>query len=179
MQDDLTQLAIKYGTDKWGKHHYTPVYYELFKNRRETVKKVIEIGIAEGAGVRMFRDFFSHAMIVGAEVDPERMVIEKRIASIIIDQSSEPALRALVEFTGSDVDLVVDDGSHKPEHQVFTCLTLMSLLDDNVTYVIEDVADYGVYDKLRRHPEFKVSTTKLSNRYDDRLVIVKRRIDIE
>lgn len=40
-QDPLTELAVKYGTDRHpgAKHSYTPFYYSLLKDRRESIKK--------------------------------------------------------------------------------------------------------------------------------------------
>jgi hypothetical protein len=95
--DQLTKLAVKYKTDKWGKHHYTPVYYDLFKDRRETVKNVIEIGVAEGAGLFMWREFFPNATIYGAEFDKQRVDFlmgeeRDRITVFKCDQSKEKTL---------------------------------------------------------------------------------------
>lgn len=174
--DDLTKLAIKYGTDKWGKHNYTPHYYEMFKDRRESVKKVLEIGVGEGAGLRMWRDFFPNAMIYGAEIDDNRVVRlseEDRISVFKCDQSKSADLKHLIKYIGSDIDLVVDDGSHKPEHQAYTCRVLMSILNEKVTYVIEDVADEDVAIQIMKNlPGYYVNVKKVGKRYDDRLCIV-------
>jgi|TARA_R100000049_G_C1938188_1_gene82108 hypothetical protein len=179
--DDLTKLAIKYGTDKWGKHHYTPYYYNMFKDRREKVEKVLEIGVGEGAGLRMWRDFFPNAMIYGAEIDTNRLFIEDRIEVIRCDQSYYDDLIYLVQRIGidfADIDIVIDDGSHRPEDQVFTCKTLMPLLDDRAIYVIEDVADEEILEKsvgfklVKMLSGYYVNVKKVGDRYDDRLVIV-------
>lgn len=178
--DELTELAIKYGTDKWGKHHYTPVYYELFhnKSKRRGVKKVLEIGPAEGAGLKMFRDFFTHAMIYGAEIDQDR--VDKlqgleRIQVYKCDQSLQSDLVALVRRTGLDLDLVVDDGSHDPKHQVFTCLQIFSSLPKGSIYIIEDVADDRVFAGLKKmFKEYDIQELRLGKRYDDRLIIIKK-----
>lgn len=168
--DPLTLLAKRYKTDKWGKHHYTPIYHDLFNDRRHEVKKVIEIGIAEGAGLRMFRDYFINAKVYGAEIDPNRMVVEERIESMVCNQSFGMDLTDLVAYTGPDIDLCVDDGSHDPEDQVFSCLTLMPLLKKGVVYVIEDVSEPSIIGKLAKY-DLKLITA--GKRYDDRLVIVK------
>ena len=170
--DILTKLAIKYKTDKWGKHHYTPIYHDLFKDKKESVKKVIEIGVAEGAGVRMFRDYFPNAMIYGAELEEERLFEEDRIKVVKCNQWLLDDLVRLVEVTGKDVDLVVDDGSHVPEDQVASCIALMSMLDKDVTYIIEDVADVGIMGKLSK---FDLELVVCGERYDDRLLIVRHK----
>ena len=173
--DELTQLAIKYGTDKWGKHHYTPVYYDLFKDRQNEVQKVLEIGTAEGAGLFMFRDFFPNAIIYGAEIDPRRVELMKgqdRIEVFEVNQASGDDLINLMNEIGGDIDLVIDDGSHKPEDQIFTCLYLMQYVKKGCIYVIEDVADTDIISILAN--KFYVEVKEVGERYDDRLVIIKK-----
>lgn len=170
--DTLTKLAIKHKTDKWGKHHYTPFYYNLFKDRRESVKKVLEIGVGEGASLRMWRDFFPNAMIYGADNDKSRIFIDPPIQVFRCDQSKTADLRRLIEKTGRDIDLVVDDGSHEPEDQLGTYLEVIQKLDKPSIYVIEDVADPQIVKDFCDDLDFQV--IKCGKRYDDRLIIVKK-----
>lgn len=176
--DTLSELGIKYGTDKIGKHNYLPVYYDLFKDRRNSVEKVLEIGIAEGAGLFMFRDFFPKATIYGADNVPQRVVNLSgldRIQPYLVDQSNELQLRELIKQTGEDIDLVVDDGSHVPEHQFFTFHALSPYLDEDVTYVIEDVSDPSIFDRIERLPGgWKCEMVVVGKRYDDRLIICQK-----
>lgn len=173
--DKLSRLAIKYNSDRHpgSKHSYTPYYDQLFNDRRETIKKVLEIGVGDGRGLRMWRDFFPNATIYGADNMPNRVFKENRIEVYYCDQSNEEELLALIKKIGTDLDFVVDDGSHKPEHQVFTCQTLIPLLNPNVIYVIEDVADRTIIEQLT---EFNLEIPSLrpkKTRYDDRLIIVR------
>lgn len=104
---ELCDLARKYGTDKvppeW--HSYTPVYYELMKNKRD-IKKMLEIGIGTvgtmghignykvGASLRMWRDFFPQATIFGCDIEPEAMIKnEDRIKTFLCDQSNGESLK--------------------------------------------------------------------------------------
>lgn len=180
--DELSKLGLKYGTDKIGKHHYLPVYYELFKDRRNEVKKVLEIGPAEGAGLFMFRDFFPNALIYGIEIDQKRVDKLQGLVGIQVfkgDQSNRDELLDVLDqiLPGSnDLDLIIDDGSHKPEDQIFTCLTLMPFLKlGNTTYIIEDVADEIVYEKIKKTNDYNVEMRRVGDRYDDRLVIVRHK----
>ncbi|MAG60136.1 hypothetical protein CMO96_05120 [Candidatus Woesebacteria bacterium] len=178
--DTLTKLAIKYKTDKWGKHHYTPFYYDLFKDRRNEVKKVLEIGTGEGASLFMWHDFFPNAEIYGADIDDSRVppyLISEwpRLHIHKCDQSSAGELEGLIKMTGPNIDLFVDDGSHEPEDQISTCLTIVPMLKKGAIYVIEDVADENVAKELlKRYPAepFWVNVKKVGKRYDDRLIIV-------
>ena|SRR3990167_3616920 len=179
--DELSKLGKKYGTDKIGKHNYLPVYYEMFKDKRNEVEKVLEIGVAEGAGLFMFRDFFPNATIYGLEIDIERVRLfkdEPRTAVWQGDQSDKKDLETAIDIFGNDLDLVVDDGSHNPGDQVFTALTLLPLLKKGVIYVIEDVANLDIFmqlvdEEILNRCDFRM--VKVGDRYDDRLIILTKR----
>lgn len=159
---ELCRLAYKYGTDKCPqlKHSYTPFYYELWKDKRNKIKKVLEIGIGHfkgmrqieatydpglnrqlhrGASLYMWRDFFPHAQIYGADIRPETMFEDERITTFLCDERKKEDLVRLIENTGADIDIFVDDGSHNLSDQIFACQTLMPLLKKNVIYIVEDV----------------------------------------
>lgn len=172
--DELTQLAIKYGTDKWGKHHYTPVYHEMFKDRRNEIENVLEIGPAEGAGLFMFRDYFPNANIYGFEIDEERvrkLRNEERITIIQGDQGkmSDIFKIDLLHIMFSQLDIVIDDGSHNPIDQIFTFQAIFPHLKKGAKYIIEDVADDDVINILSHKYYFEVK--RVGDRYDDRLII--------
>lgn len=176
----LCELAYKYGSDKCPqlkKHTYTEYYFDLLEGKRDQVKKVLEIGVGgRGASLYMWQDFFPKAKIFGADIDVSRLINQNRIESIYCDQSNKKDLKRLISKTGPDIDLVVDDGSHVPDHQVISCLTLMPLLKKGATYIIEDVADLSIVDKLK--PLYDVEVPQIRQprkRYDNHLVVVKHK----
>jgi hypothetical protein len=145
----LCRLALEHGTDKmprWG-HAYTPYYHSLFADRRYLVRKVLEIGIDVGASLRMWRDYFPKADIYALDCDRTKLIDESRIRSRLCDQGNAFHLQEAIQWLGRDFDLILDDGSHQPEHQVLTAILLMPLLAPDVVYIIEDVL----------HPEVVVS----------------------
>ena len=176
--DELSKLGLKYGTDKIGKHNYLPIYYDLFKDRRNEVKKVLEIGVGEGAGLRMFHDFFPNATIYGAEIDEKRIFKEDRIDVTKCDQSKLKDIENIIGLVLSrdpfqgQIDLIIDDGSHKSSDQIFTCLAVAKLLlgKQYLTYVIEDVSEPEIVDLLKEN--YSAKLIKCGERYDDNLIIV-------
>ena len=164
---ELCKLGYKYGTDKCPqiKHAYTPFYYELFNSRRQSIKKVLEIGIGttrgnyhqpeivyelgirpqlcQGASLYMWRDFFPKAEVYGADTNPEAMFEDERIQTYLCDERKEEDVVRLIETIGSDIDIVVDDASHRVADQVFLAKTLLPLLKKDVIYIIEDVGHSG------------------------------------
>ncbi len=175
--DPLSALAVKYKSDKWSaKHSYTAWYWEQFKDRRESVRKVVEIGVGEGASLRMWREFFPNAEIWGADNDWTRLFNDGRIHVTLCDQSKWDDLDNLLQLTGTDIDLFVDDGSHLLDHQSVTCGVLMRILKYGVTYVIEDVNSPHLeeYFNFRGWDSFEAQLEK-RHRSDNRLIVVKHK----
>lgn len=147
---ELSEIAFKYGSDRCPQngHTYTEYYFDLLKDKREDVKKVLEIGIGNGSGLMMWREFFPNAKIYGVDNRGRLMLRRNRIASFHCDQRDQEGLKRIIEKIGRDIDLVIDDGSGRPEDQLATCLALMPHLQKSVTYIIEDAVDPGIITKL-------------------------------
>ena len=177
MMDELTQIAIKYESDRqpYSKHSYTPYYFRLFSPIRNSVKKILEIGVGGGAGLKMWRDFFPNAKIYGFDIDPKWIFQDVKINTFLLDQSKKDDLLNLLEKTGTDFDIVIDDASHKAEDQVFTCNFFMQKLPINVIYIIEDVADPSIIDKLIGYDLEVPVLHPLHRRYDDKLIVVRNK----
>ena len=158
----------------------------MFKDQKDSVRKVLEIGIGhkgnmppirgyvKGASLFMWREFFPNAQVYGADILPELVFKDVRIETFQCDQTKKDDLHELIRKTGSGIDILIDDGSHLAEDQLFTCLTLMPLLNKDVTYCIEDMKDIGIIDKIRDEGyEVNYDRFKPKLGIDDRLVIVK------
>jgi len=185
----LCELGFKHRTDKCPQlfHTYTPFYYNLLKERKDSIKKVLELGIGTlttmkhisdynpGASHRMWRDFFPNAQIYGADIDPNVIFQEDRITTFLVDTTKEEDLKELIKKTGSDIDLVIDDGPHNALYQMQTARTLMPLLDKNVTYIIEDVRSTRyIRDRMK---EYNVEIIRLERSVskDNNLVIIRHK----
>jgi hypothetical protein len=152
----LCELGMKHGTDKVGWHNYTPVYYDLLKDRK--VKALVEIGVGfelvvvqnqgrpyrAGASLFMWEEFFPDALIIGLDHDLRAMCTSGRVLTLLADQSDPKSLRAALCTTLQHIDVaaydvIIDDGSHVPEHQIISMLTLLPYLAEDGIYIIEDV----------------------------------------
>jgi len=98
MTTPLCEIAYKYKTDKCPqiKHAYTPYYYELLKDKRNKVKKVLEFGVETGASLRMWRDFFPNAKIYGADILKKWIFQEDRIKTYLCDENDEEQVKKLI-----------------------------------------------------------------------------------
>lgn len=130
----LSRLARKYGTDKL-KHGYISHYAKLFQGIRTTPIVMLEIGFGKGASMGMWREYFPHATIYCLDKDHQKFKF-KNASLVVGDQSDSVVLQSLAT---RKYDLVIDDGSHKPEHQQITLNKLLPQIKPGGLYIIEDL----------------------------------------
>ena len=175
---NLAPIAAKHGSDKCSWHSYGPVYDRMFDGK--TVRKVLEIGIGykgllaesyeNAASLRMWAEYFPEAQIYGLDIRPDALVNEGRIHSFQCNQGKVASLLAAREAVGWGFDLVVDDGSHQPEHQILTACVFWPVMALGGRYVIEDVAST---EEVAPFLPFKneVIDLKTGKIEDDRLIV--------
>jgi MycE methyltransferase N-terminal len=142
---DLTDLAVRFGTDKWGSHWYTPLYDRYFGPLRDERVKLLEIGVGGyhlpdqgGASLRMWKWYFRRGIIHGLDLYDKRGIDEPRLRTHRGDQGDPAYLGRLANEIGP-LDIVIDDGSHINEHVVTSFKALFPRVRPGGLYVIEDV----------------------------------------
>jgi hypothetical protein len=103
-----------------------------------------------GASMRMWSDYFPRGNIYGIDVNPAGYLDDDRITTAVVDQGDRDALEAFIEsLDGVLFDAIVDDGSHRPDHQQVSLSTLFQYLKPGGLYFIEDLLDNGKGDPNR------------------------------
>jgi len=135
----LESLGEKYRPSKRD-HGYLPVYAQFLELRRFCVLKFCEIGVETDCSIRMWEEYFPNAdEIIGVDINPECKRFERgRVKILTGDQRDVNFLNSLP--TGFDV--IVDDGSHKPEHMLLGMRTLIPRMSKNGVYVVEHTLNY-------------------------------------
>jgi hypothetical protein len=134
----LEELAAKYLPTK-RLHNYLPFYWLHFREIRSEVRRVLEIGVQTDRSIRMWEEFFPNATIYGLDIDPQCGRFEGDRRKILIgDQGDRACLQRVVEQAGGSFDIVIDDGSHRVEHQLTSFDFLFPRLSDHGIYVVED-----------------------------------------
>lgn len=177
---NLKPIAAKYGSDKCAWHSYGRIYDQLFD--AATVRKVLEIGIGckevmgeayeNGASLRMWAEYFPEAEIYGLDIRAEALVNEGRIHSFQCDQGNMSSLLAARDAIGEDLDVIIDDGSHRPEHQILSAYALWPSISRGGRYVIEDVWDASLVSPFLPFAH-DVIELKIGRVADDRLIVSK------
>jgi len=141
----LLDIVQYYQTDKHSSHNFfNLIYNDLFKDIYLDVKTFIEIGVYDCESIKLWRDYFINAEIIGVEynlpysLDKLGSTSQERMTFINADQSKEEDLIKLCE-TYSNVDVIMDDGSHLMRDQQITLAKLFKMLKSNGIYVLEDL----------------------------------------
>lgn len=184
------------GGDKGTDHSYIEVYEELFKDMRFTAKNVLEIGVQYGASLRMWRDYFEKAKIFGIDIDPNCQKYEEinpagvapwpeyKIQVDILNSTDSKAVN-IYRINNQDgtypvdleFDVIIDDGSHKTIHQVWTFNLFFPMLKPGGIYIIEDCLnlerDAVIYNMLHDNVQI-LDRRHVKQRGDDVLIVIRK-----
>jgi len=178
----LDAIGLKHRTDKSSLgHDYLTFYDRLFGPIRNAPLTILEIGVLKGASLRMWREYFPNARIVGADIDPfARRFAQPGIEVEYMDQSNlEDLVRVATKY--QPFDIIIDDGSHLWEHQTTTLKTLFPFLKQGGIFVIEDLqTNYGdmakdyrgvatttCVDFLKRWVDYHIGDTMMPNQNEE------------
>ena len=144
MDVSLNELGHKYGTGKV-RVGYLPHYERLLAPLRHESFDLLEVGVREGASIRLWHEYFSAARIVGLDLRARTLTDDlPRYTFVQGSQADLALLHRLVQQY--KFRLIIDDGSHLWGHQVFTFQTLFPWLEPGGLYICEDIhTSYGDY----------------------------------
>ena len=155
----LESLARKYGSDKF-EHGFCPFYERFFGPVREEVKAVLEIGIADGASIRMWLDYFPNALVYGLDNgmygNRDRWPLEEpRFEAFLGDQSNKEHMRRVIG--NGPYDIAIDDGSHTMFDQICFIKGLLPVtkrflvVEDLHTSFMDEIVLYGDGKRLKSY----------------------------
>jgi hypothetical protein len=149
-----------FGSDKCSVHSYGPFYDNLFETRRFSC--LVEIGVETGASLRAWQKVDPMMHVIG--VDKEHVKGLNVVKAYAPDYF--PLIRHLDLFQKTP-DLIIDDGSHKEWDMVLGWYYLAPYLAIGGTYVIEDIPDDDVVNRLRGSGWTIEDFRPISGRWDD------------
>lgn len=147
---ELQNLGLKFGTDKSGIHTFNnrsflDNYEIFFKYLKEIKFSFLEIGVLNGASLKVWENYFKHAKIIGLDIDPSKKQFENNRIQIYTGSQNDPMIINQIKKDHPEkFGIILDDASH------LNHLTIESfnLLFDHVLpgglYIIEDThCTYG------------------------------------
>jgi cephalosporin hydroxylase len=152
---ELCKLGEKYGADKspltttakycaYHRKGYTAFYEMIFSSLKNKPINFCEIGIAHGASLQMFFNYFSDVNIVGLELHDENIKICSdlnipKTNLIKTNAEDECVLNASFASARKEFDIIIDDASHLKEHQINTLKIAPKYLKSGGILIIEDL----------------------------------------
>lgn len=122
-------------TDKITHHGYHR-FYEKVIDKNST--KMLEIGIERKHSLNLWLSYLPNCYVYGIDINIE--LTGDRYCIFKYDQSNIDHLSQLkMKIGDAQLDFILDDGSHVPEHQILSFNTLFSLVKDGGIYIIEDI----------------------------------------
>jgi hypothetical protein len=144
---ELDALGCKYGTTKASntpgtKNNYLPFYEVFLAPIRYKPITLLEIGVEHGNSLRMWREYFPNARIIGIDCNDLRgRVVFDGIEIDMADQNQAADLDRIAENYGP-FDVIVDDAGHHPPSQVFCYGHMLQYVKDGGFYILEDLVDH-------------------------------------
>ena len=132
------------GTDKWF-HGYTQPYHDQLARLRRQRITVLEIGIGGydrgpgGGSLRIWRDWFPRATVVGVDIEPKRPKLGPRVHAVQGDQADPVVLDRAVSLGAGPLSVVIDDGSHVGSDVLASFRHLFPRLRPGGVYIVEDL----------------------------------------
>lgn len=174
------------GTDKATDHSYDEFYYNEFLKYKNKNILLLEIGVQYGGSALLWHDFLPRSNLVLLDqinqIDQNVLnnLKDIRYEFYSMDAFCEDSVGKLKNLY-KGFDIIIDDGPHSLDSQIFTIKNYLPLLKQGGTLVIEDIQNYDYVEKIMKsvgdlpHKSCElVDLRHVKNRYDDLLIVVKK-----
>ena len=122
---------------KWS--NYFQVYEKILSNYRNKKIKFVEIGVANGGSLFMWKKYFGKkAKIIGIDLNPNAKKLEKNGFKIYIGNQSDKKFWDHFYKKEGKVDIILDDGGHKNLQQISTVHYSLPYIKDGGKIIVED-----------------------------------------
>jgi hypothetical protein len=128
------------GPGLWKWSHYFDIYHRHFQKFVGREVHVLEVGIYSGGSLGMWKHYFGKdCHIYGMDIEPACKSYEAEGIDVFIGDQSDRAFWKKFRETVPKVDIVIDDGSHDPEHQRITLEEILPHIQPGGVYLCEDI----------------------------------------
>jgi 8-demethyl-8-(2-methoxy-alpha-L-rhamnosyl)tetracenomycin-C 3'-O-methyltransferase len=133
-QVSLHDIGMRHGTDKAWCHGYTHRYAPLFEPLRDQPIRLLELGVKDGASLRMWREYFPNASIFGLDINP--VVVPN--CTVFVGDQADPLVIGNAGDNCGPFDVIIDDASHISSKTIASFELLWPHLRPGGVYAIED-----------------------------------------
>lgn len=124
--------------DKGGTHSYIEVYEKLLAPYRDACS-FMEIGLAMGLSLAMWREYMPTSQIVGVDLSIVFDASKHAHAATLLIAADATKPELLEELGGIMFDVIIDDASHMCADQCATFQLLKHRMNPGGIYIVEDI----------------------------------------
>ncbi len=174
--------------DKGGIHTYLETYERLFKPFRNGCT-IMEIGLAMGDSLKLWREYFTNSKIVGVDIsivfEHSHLVGKDNNGNLNtfweVDATKDLILdfistfEQVKKFNLTGFDIIIDDGSHMEADQFKTFKLLKDKMKPGGVYIIEDILalDQNRHKFEALHTNCEIVDMRHTGRFDNVLIIYR------
>lgn len=145
-RETLEELFKETGSDKYSLHRYFHYYDNWFFPFRDKDISMLEIGVLRGASLRAWEKYFpnfSNIYGLGYGLDEKTMNVwvhngtSERVKVLMGNQGKNETMKEISSV--GPYDIIIDDGSHHPQHMIFSFFSLWTAVKPGGLYIVEDL----------------------------------------
>lgn len=151
----LCEIGKKYDSDKSSQrsnvtdhrhcHPYTLFYDGIFKNRKNEKLDIAELGILDGASLRMWQEYFPISNIYGFEYNTDlinnfkKYYNNERIILSQIDVTNKDSIQTAFKNINVMYDIIIEDTTHQFNDQIKVIENVYPYLKPGGLLIVEDI----------------------------------------
>lgn len=131
----------------WKWEHYFDLYHRHLSRFVGQPAHVVEVGVFGGGSLDMWTAYFGdRCHVYGIDIEPECKKHERDNVSIFIGDQQDRQFWSAFKEQVSEVDILIDDGGHRPDQQITTLEEMLPHLQPGGVYICEDI--HGIHNKF-------------------------------
>ena len=130
------------GIFKW--RHYFEIYHRHLARFVGQPVNVVEVGVLDGGSLEMWAAYFGpQCRVYGIDINPLCAQHQQDRISIFIGDQQDRRFWATFKQQAPEVEILIDDGGHRPEQQMVTLEAMLPHLRPGGVYICEDI--HGIH----------------------------------
>ena len=119
--------------------NYFQIYDEYLNKYIDKNITFVEIGVANGGSLSIWKNYFKNARIIGIDLNHKCKIFEDDNIEVIIGDQGDPNFWKIFFEKIGKVDVIIDDGGHTNEQQIITTSECIPNINDGGILLVEDV----------------------------------------
>lgn len=153
--------SVQSGKGVWKWLHYFDIYHRHLQKFIGKEVHVVEVGIFSGGSLDMWKKYFgSNCTIYGVDIQESCKIYESERTRVFIGDQSDRSFWARFRESVPQVDVLIDDAGHIPEHQIITLEEMLPHMRPGSVYLCEDI-----HGRHNRFPAYVYGMTKDLNAF--------------